>query len=447
MYRFSKIDSQNSDSIPAIEKQSLSVKVGLFILSIFLFFRPITVSIHHIGSVSILDIFGLSISFLIFLGIIANISRIKLDLTSMLILYFIIYCLLSFLWGGTYRDITRTILPFLLFFLTKAIIINEKSANSLLWVLTLGYIVPVIGSILMISLGLSATMITGSMVERQAGLTSGVHTLAHLMLFLSFVFALYLLLEENKKFNKLVMFILFLGSLFCIYKTMTRTVILGGVFFWFSYLFFWKKKLFFLLLVLCMIGTIWKFDSLQKIITQEDAVSQYSHRQGFDINAATSGRIGIWRHNLQLYLELPFTTQLLGVGLGNELETLPGEANKKWMGSHNDYMSLLITTGIIGLSLYLIIYASLFFAFLLAPVSLHLRIFCITMLSSVLLMNFVSNSYIVRFQMAQLFWFLIGVLLAKFSMVRNRSIEIKNDTPLVSLINSASSSEGKSHAG
>jgi len=79
-------------------------------------------------------------------------------------------------------------------------------------------------------------------------------------------------------------------------------------------------------------------------------------------------------------------------------------------------MSLLITSGAIGLSLHLMIYASLIFSFFSAGVSFQLRMFCLSMLASVLLMNFVSNSYIARFQMAQLFWFLMGLLLARVSI-------------------------------
>lgn len=415
------IHVQKPDTAPA-PKRDLATTTGMLILFIFLFLRPITVSFHHIGSVSILDLYGIAVSILILLGILINLSKIRLDLISLLILFFIVYCLASFLWGGSYTSIAKTILPFLPFFLTRAVV-DDRGCTSLLWVLTLGYIIPVIGSVIMIVLGLSETMITGSMIERQAGLASGVHTLGHLMLFFSFVYALFLLMEEKKTVHKLVMFVIFCGSLFCIYKALTRTVILGGICFWFSHLFFWKRTLFFLVLIVSIICVTWQYDSIKKIITQENAISQTSHSQKVDINVAGSGRIGIWLHNLKLYADLPFTRQLLGVGLGNELKVIPGTMNKKWYGSHNDYMSLLITGGAIGLFIYLILYLVLFFSFITAPVSFEFRLFCLSMLFSVMLMNFVSNSYIVRFQMAQLFWFLIGLLHAKFASVKAKKTD------------------------
>lgn len=396
-------------------KRGLQVMIGVWIIAAFLLFRPITVSFHHIGSISILDLYGIAISFLILLGILFNLNRVRLDLTAFLILFFMFYCLMSFAWGGTYRDIFRTILPFFPFFLTRAVA-DEQNCTSFLWILGLGYLIPITGSVMMILLGLSETMVTGSMIEREAGLTSGVHTLGHLMLFFSFIYALYLLLEKGNLFQKLVMSALFIGSLFCIYKTVTRTAILGGIVFWLSYLVFWNKKIFFFLLIACCALGLWKFDPLKKIITQEEAVSQVGRSKKVDINAAGSGRIGIWQHNLKLYAEQPVTRQLLGVGPGNELEVIPGTMAQKWHGSHNDYMSLLIISGAIGLLLYLMIYAALFFSFFSAGISFQLRMFCVSMLTSVLLMNFVSNSYIVRFQMAQLFWFLMGLLLARVSI-------------------------------
>jgi hypothetical protein len=395
-------------------KRDNPAMIGVWIIAAFLFFRPITVSFHHIGSISILDLYGIAISYLVLLGIIFNLKRVRLDLTAGLILFYMFYCLMNFAWGGTYRDIIRTILPFLPFFLTRAVT-DEQNCTKFLWILGLGYVIPIAGSVMMILLGLSETVITGSMIERQSGLSSGTHTLGHLMLFFSFAYALYLLLEKGRTFQKLIMSALFIGSLLCIYKTVTRTVILGGIVFWLLHLAFWNKKIFLFLLIACCAVGIWKFDTLKKIITQEDHVSQVRHSKEIDINAASSGRIWIWQHNLKLYAEQPGTRQILGVGLGNELEVIPG-SNKRWAGSHNDYMSLLITGGAIGLSLHLMIYAALIFSFFSAGVSFQLRMFFLSMLASVLLMNFVSNSYIVRFQMAQLFWFLMGLLLARVSI-------------------------------
>ena len=397
--------------------QRLPILAGFLILWIFLFLRPVTVSFHHIGSISLLDMFGIASSFLILVGIVINLGKLRLDTLSLAILFFVFYCMASMLWGSDYKDVAKAVFPFLPFFLAKTIG-DGRNSPALLWALALGYILPVCGSTAMILLGLSETMVTGSMVERQAGLSSGVHTLGHLMLFFSFVFALFLLAEPGKKMRKAVMFILFLGSLFCIYKSYTRTAILGGMVFWFSHLFFWKRKLFFITLFICMLGAVWQFDNIKSIVTQENAVSNRGPGNTVDLNTAGSGRIRIWQHNLSLFSELSLTRQLLGVGFGKELETIPGTRSRKWMGSHNDYMSLAITGGVLGLMIYLLIYTVLFFIFVSAPVPGSLKSFSLAMLAAVLVMNLVSNSYIVRFQMAQLFWFLAGLLYGHIRAVR-----------------------------
>ena len=399
--------------------RGITIRIGLIILGFFLLFRPITVSFHHIGSISILDVFGVTISYLIFFGVLLNINRIRLDLTSLLIIFFSFYCVISLVWGSGYRDIVRMILPFLPFFLTKVVVQDKKSSTVMLEVIAWGYLVPVLGSIALIMLGLSDVTISGSMVERQSGLSSGVHTQGHLMLFFSFSFALYCLVEKEKQHFKWIMFLLFIGTLFCIFKTYTRTVILGGGIFWFSHLFCWKRKLFFLLLIFSVVIIFLKFDDIKKVVTQEDAISQSS--RGVDINAASSGRFWIWEHNLELFTDLPLTTKLMGVGLGNELKSVPGKAHKRWVGSHNDYLSLLITTGVIGVLLYLMIYGSVFFSLLLAPMDWKLRLFGMSVLIAVMSMNFVSNSYIVRFQMAQLFWFLVGLLYVQRTIKNKQS--------------------------
>ncbi len=401
------------DRVPAGTRQAVPVRIGLLILMLFLLLRPVTVAYHHIGSVSLLDIFGVAVSYLIILGLFLNCNRLRIDFTSLAILFFVFYCGVSFAWGSNYRDAVRMVLPFLPFFLTRAVVLRQKSVTLLLQSATWGYVLPVTGSLVVIGLGISTTMVTGSMVERQAGLASGVHTQGHLMLFFSFIFALYCLLAPDKRKFKRFMFVLLLATLFCIFKTYTRTVILGGAIFWFGHLFFWKRKLFFLLLAVALAASVFLLQDIRNLVTQEHAVSnQGGINRKITLNTASSGRIGIWQHNLRLYADLPLTTQLLGVGLGRELDRIPGTADQQWIGSHNDYLSLLITTGVLGLLFYLMIYGTVFATLVFRPLERRLRVFGLALLAAVMVMNFVSNSYIVRFQMAQLFWFLIGLLYA-----------------------------------
>ncbi len=383
-------------------------KIGIFFLGIFLFFRPLSVSFHHIGSVSILDLFGIAASFLILMGLLINLKWLRLDALSLVIVFFMLYCMTSLLWGSEIKDTVKTLLAFLPFFLTKTVA-DRNNSPDLLWILALGYLIPTAGSLVMMATGMSQTMVTGSMVVRDAGLSSGVHTLGHLMLFFSFVFALFALCAPDRKIHIRFLFLVLLASLICLFRTYTRTVILGGFCFWFCLLFFWKRKWFYALLILGVCFSAWQFNTIAKIATQQDAASNWQQKK-VDMNTAGSGRLQIWTHNLACFSSLPFTRQILGVGLGKELDVIPGTMSRKWIGSHNDYMSLTITTGLMGLFIYLCIYLTLILTLITARESREYRICCLAMVGAVLVMNFVSNSYIVRFQMAQLFWFIAGLI-------------------------------------
>lgn len=380
--------------------------IGIAILCLFLFFRPITVSFHHIGSISVLDIFGVASSYLLIMALLINLRNIRLPLIAYCMLLYVFYCLLSIAWGSEYRDIVRAIIPFLPFFLVVAAVREPSQVKLLLGALTLGYLLPIIGSTFLILIGKSDTMVTGSMLERQAGLSSGVHTTGHLMLFFSFLFALYQIVVKDKKLlHQVVMVVLLLGSLFCMYKTYTRTTMLGGLLFWSSYIWFVRRRWFLPFIALLLVVGLLKSGDVQSMVMQKGY-----HKQQVDLNSASSGREWLWKHNLKLFSELPFESQLLGVGLGKEAKPVPGRINMMWAGSHNDYLSLLVTVGVIGLSLYLLMYGVLILELLLSRWGHDLRFFMLSVIGSVLIMNLVSNSYIVRTQMAQLFWFLIGLL-------------------------------------
>lgn len=146
---------------------------------------------------------------------------------------------------------------------------------------------------------------------------------------------------------------------------------------------------------------------IENLIWQTKGLSKKVH----DLNVASSGRIYIWKNNLKSFIELPFTIKILGVGLGHELDRIPG-SSKMWMGSHNDFLSLLIMLGFFGLIIYLLFYIVLFNDILKSRINNNIKSFYIGILVSVIIMNFVSNSYIVRFQMAQLFWLFFGIFYA-----------------------------------
>ena len=69
----------------------------------------------------------------------------------------------------------------------------------------------------------------------------------------------------------------------------------------------------------------------------------------------------------------------------------------------------------------LLLFASLFVNISKSILSRHIKFLYFGILVSVTIMNFVSNSYIARFQMAQLFWLFMGIFYALERMRSTRA--------------------------
>jgi len=127
---------------------------------------------------------------------------------------------------------------------------------------------------------------------------------------------------------------------------------------------------------------------------------------------AGSGRIAIWSDTLHYYDGLSVDQQVLGVGLGYEKKSIFKKEKFFVAKTHNDYLGLLITTGAMGLFMYLFIMVLLLCDILLYRGDLKLKYIYLAFLCSVLAMNMGSNSYVSRVEMAQLFWVFMGTFYA-----------------------------------
>jgi O-antigen ligase len=138
------------------------------------------------------------------------------------------------------------------------------------------------------------------------------------------------------------------------------------------------------------------------------------------IDTAGSGRPYIWRHNLALYADWPIEQQVAGIGAGNELLFLPlagtYEARVRAWQSHNDYLSALIELGFVGLVMILVIYYFIYRNIQQIPGPE--RPYFLALLAAVAAMNFLSNSYLSRFGLGQLFvMVMVGVDIARHARV------------------------------
>jgi O-antigen ligase len=150
-----------------------------------------------------------------------------------------------------------------------------------------------------------------------------------------------------------------------------------------------------------------------------------SIRDKENLDKASSGRTMIWKNNLDVFInKYSIEEKIIGIGLGNENKNL--ESNSGFVfSSHNDFLTLLMTLGLLGLFFYLVLIILIIRDIIVFKISKKLKIYYIGVVASVMVMNFVSNSYINRFQLAQMFWLLIGTLYTFYELDHLRNIEVK----------------------
>jgi len=142
----------------------------------------------------------------------------------------------------------------------------------------------------------------------------------------------------------------------------------------------------------------------------------------YDLNAASSGRLTLWGHNIQLFLDSTIPQKILGRGLGIESKHggIIGSKTDVW-APHNDYLSLLMSLGAIGLFLYLALLASLFWDIYTCRLDKSTRYFFLALIVSVAIMNFLSNAIIFRLELSQYFWLFMGFFYFTKEWVGGRS--------------------------
>ncbi len=386
-----------------------------FILPLYLmaFLRPIFIIQipFELWGLSILDLFSIVMSLLLLLATAISIRNIKVRFTSILIIFFSLYCILSIAWGSQVRDVTKIILPFLAFFAAQSLVKSTRQMKSVLTLLVLGYAVFITANVIEIAMlkGGSVNYVYQIDLARYGGLTGGSHSLAHAMFIFSVVYALHVTQSSTlSRSAKVYSSILLALSVFCIYKTYTRTVYIGLFLFWLVYFLGTNRRILFVYIFTAFMGLMMYQAHLSTIFWDvKDAVMTQKFEK------AGSGRISIWSDTLDFFSHMSMEKRLLGTGLGYHEESHFKRKNFSIGATHNDYLGLLVTTGLFGFILYLGIMSALFFSILLSPVERGLKTIMLAFTVSVIAMNMLSNSYITRVELAQLFWLIAGLFHAR----------------------------------
>jgi len=390
--------------MPVDSRNEIISKIGYYSLILFVFFRPISLILHkELIGINLLPITVVCLSYMLMIVVFLEVSKIKIDTLDLLILIFCSYVLISALWGSAIGEILSIILPSIVYFGTRLFIDNSNRVKRIMTALSITYIIVLFGNFIFVLLGLSIEKYEFySQVYRHKGLFLKIHTFAYFLVIYSFIYGY--ILTSFKNLNKLFKFVLFISlivSLYCLYKTYTRTAFVGVLLFWLFYLFGQKKKYFVIFIVTLLCGIAVFYSSLGRIFWKTNE---------YDLNDASSGRLTIWTHNLELFYESSLNVKLLGAGLGNKIGgAVIGDDDQIW-ASHSNFLGLLMGTGLVGLSIYLSIIIVLFWITTKKKLTNQKKWFYYGILTSVTVMNSLSNAFILRVECSQMFWLFIGLI-------------------------------------
>lgn len=374
----------------------------------FSFVRPLSLVLYDvkIGPFNFLEVFTITSSILICIVVLCRIQKLKLDSVNILIVMYCCYCALSLLWGSDYRETFRMVIPYCMFFVGRLFVQNDKQLWLMLTATAFGYVIPIIGSAYIIAAGLDKGFEiyqTGGIKAK--GLFYQPHPFGHAMLLFTYIYALLIIQLQQNKLNvlRVVLGSLFALSVYCLIKSGVRTVYIGFTVFWLIFLWNFQKK-YLLIFMLCLTSVAaLKTDKLEAIFYQQSVVKK------IDVNAAGSGRLVLWKHNWQYFKDSRIDQQIIGNGIGSEGGP-GGFKSNIIVAAHNDYLSLLMMLGIIGLLLYLGLLCAVFKKVIVLKLDKETKGMYCGMLIAVIIMNYLSNSYLLRIELAQMFWFLLGIL-------------------------------------
>jgi O-antigen ligase len=238
-------------------------------------------------------------------------------------------------------------LYFILAYLFFKYLLRNIPIKNILNIIVFAALYPFLNQIYAIIMG-SGHMHLG--FARYAGTYYHVFMLAD-YLFFAIPAALYLFITERRmkiKYIYIAAITLFhIGIFMAGYRTNWIAVFV----FWTFYILFVSRRKLVSILFISLIATVtWNFvgeilsTKLMPIKTILEDPSPLFSIENYEYNRLLSGRIGIWKGTLEAYQDSDFIEKIIGLGIGS--------TNKLFLKyMHNEYISALVETGIIGLGM------------------------------------------------------------------------------------------------
>lgn len=377
---------------------------------------------YALGGLNLFEILTIALTFLLLILATINAFRgrgVHLSPIDIAIVMLVAWCstvALIYPENTDFKAYVKLVLPPITFMVLKRAISTQQQYLSLLRLMICGFAIPIALSAYAIYEGKGlAARIFWTGLERYSGVYNGIHTMGHNMGFLIMCVCIYLMLRERRMKDlatriPMASFLLILcgAALYCLFHGQVRTVYVG-LFVFFAIVLIQYSKRWFMLFLGAVVVSLVMFASIYSTVFF-DVVDVFSgHR---DVKEAGSGRPLIWQHNLKVFVNLPVDQKIAGVGIGNYLTDPFRDINAAdkitsehvW-NSHNDYLEMLMEIGVVGLLLTTWLYV------VIAKRALQMerrgRIVFLGLLCAVAVMNVLSNSYIARFGLAQMFFMVL----------------------------------------
>jgi len=346
-------------------------------------------------------------------------KNLNLSVTDLVIGAFVFWCVAIYV---IYIDkshinvLAKFVIPLLTYVVVKSVIPSREQYLKMLWLLILGFSIPVFSSALLILLGGGVENIsywTG--MPRHEGIYNGSHDMGHNSAFLLMAIWLYLLLLKEKRtlvrdlsvVTKAILVLLVLTATYLLYQSHVRTTIVGlSVFGTVLLAMYYKRPLLIFVAAAILVSSFMLSENIQKRFFPEGVWAEKA--TDFDVSNYGSSRPLIWSKQIKAFLGVPVDQQLAGIGIGNNLGEETGRADDYILNkdTHNDFFRVMLHTGIVGLLLFVGLQLAILSRIL--RLDSGVKYAFLAIFAAVTVMNLVSNSYITRFGLAQMFYFLMA---------------------------------------
>jgi len=333
-----------------------------------------------------------------------------------LILAFMTWCIaraVIYFDGSYISQLTKLLVPMLSYIVVKNVVPDREEYRRMIFWIIVGLSVATL-----LSAGQIASGVSGAVdgVKYQTGLLrwqgaySNSHNFGHSMTLLLMTLVLYVSLRgmhegerqgKSPRAENVLLGILAAIALFCLYKSAVRTAVLGLLVFLGLYGYLHNKKSLLLggaaLAVVAVLSTpFWIPHLLHEFAPDRRGGTPELMELG-------SGRPTRWANDFAMYARLPIDQQIAGIGIGVRSMTEDSE-----VGGHSDWLRILWDTGIIGF----VLFVWLQILILRAILRMHgsERHVFLALFVAVNIMNAVSNSYIARIQVGQLYYIILAFI-------------------------------------